>query len=289
MVKKNTKILVIGANGLIGSTIFRVLSEMRDWQVFGSVRDCDSKKFFSPLIRQRLIAGIDVEQSDDIIKIFDQIRPDVVINCAGLTKHKPEAEDPLVSIPINSLMPHRLARFCKLVDARLIHISTDCVFSGEKGNYTEDDFADARDIYGKSKALGEVDYSNTINLRTSTIGHELHSKYGLLDWFLSQESSCIGFTRAIFSGLPTVIFAQVIRDVVIPHRELCGLYHVSAKPINKFDLLKLIAEVYEKNIEIVPDNQFIIDRSLDSTRFQKATGYIAPEWSELIKLMHAYK
>jgi dTDP-4-dehydrorhamnose reductase len=213
----------------------------------------------------------------------------VVVNCAGLTKHKPEADDPMVSIPINALMPHRLAALCKLVGARLIHVSTDCVFSGNKGGYVEDDFADARDVYGKSKALGEVHYPHTITLRTSTIGHELQSQYGLLDWFLSQEGQCKGYARAVFSGLPTVIFAQVVRDQVIPHIELSGLYHIAAQPIAKFELLKLIADVYGKTIDIVRDENLTIDRSLDAKRFQLATGYVAPDWPELIKLMHAYK
>ncbi len=283
------KVLVVGASGMIGSMVMRVLSEKYDWQVFGSIRDSDTKRFFSPVIRECLIDGVDVEQHDGLVKILNQIRPDVVVNCAGLTKHKSEAEDPLVAIPINTLMPHRLAGLCKLVGARLIHISTDCVFSGEKGNYREDDFADARDVYGKSKALGELDLPNAITLRTSTIGHELQSAYGLLDWFLSQEGRCKGFSRAIFSGLPTVVFAQVIRDIVIPHPELTGLYHVAAKPINKFELLKLIADAYGKKIDIVRDDKFAIDRSLDARRFQSATGYLAPEWPELIKLMHAYK
>lgn len=283
------KVLVLGANGMIGSTMLRVLSEKKDWQVYGSVRDGTLKRFFSAEIGERLIEGIDVEHPDSLVKILDKTRPNVVVNCAGLTKHKPEAEDPLISIPINTLMPHRLAGLCELVGVRLIHVSTDCVFSGEKGSYSEDDFADARDVYGKSKALGEVDYPHAITLRTSTIGHELQSKYGLLDWFLSQEVRCKGYTRAVFSGLPTVIFSQVVRDVVIPRTEMSGLYNVAARPINKFDLLKMIAGVYGKSIDIVPDDKLVIDRSLDAKRFQSATGYIAPEWSELIKMMHAYK
>ena len=283
------KVLVLGASGMIGSTVLRVLSEKKDWQVFGSIRDESVKRFFPAAIGERMIAEIDVEHPDSLVKVLDQLRPNVIVNCAGLTKHKPKADDPLVSIPINTLMPHRLAGLCKLLDARLIHVSTDCVFSGEKGNYTEVDLADARDVYGKSKALGEVDYLNAITLRTSTIGHELQSTFGLLDWFLSQERQCKGYERAIFSGLPTVVFAQVIRDVVIPHSQLTGLYHVASKPINKFDLLKLIAKVYGKTIDIVPDDQLVIDRSLDAKRFQLATGYIAPEWPELIKQMYAYK
>ncbi len=283
------RVLVIGASGMIGSTVLRVLSEKKDWEVFGSVRNGNVKSFLSAEVAGRLMDGVDVEHSDVLLKVLDDIRPDVVINCAGLTKHKPEADDPLTSIPINTLMPHRLAGLCKLIGARLIHVSTDCVFSGEKGGYSESDFADARDVYGKAKSLGEVMYPHTITLRTSTIGHELQSKYGLLDWFLSQERHCKGYSRAVFSGLPTVIFAQVIRDVVIPHKELSGLYHVAAKPINKFDLLKMIAEVYGKAIEIVPDDKLVIDRSLDGGRFRAATGYVAPEWDEMIKLMHAYK
>jgi dTDP-4-dehydrorhamnose reductase len=283
------KVLVIGASGMIGSTVLRVLSEKNSWEVFGTVRDESVKRFFSASIGERLRAGVDVEDQDSLVRVLDQIRPDVVVNCAGLTKHKSQAEDPLVSIPINTLMPHRLAGLCKLIGGRLIHVSTDCVFSGERGGYIEDDFVDARDVYGKSKALGEVHYPHAITLRTSTIGHELQSQFGLLDWFLSREGRCKGYTRAVFSGLPTVVFAQVMRDIVIPHTELSGLYHVAAKPITKFDLLKLIADVYGKTIDIVPDDKLMIDRSLDAKRFRLATGYVAPEWPEMIKLMHAYK
>lgn len=283
------KVLVVGASGMIGSTVFRVMSEKSDWQVFGTVRNKGVKRFFSASISERLIADVDVEHSDSLVKVLDQIQPDVVVNCAGLTKHKPAAEDPLVSIPINTLMPHRLSGLCKLAGARLIHVSTDCVFSGEKGGYVEEDFPDARDVYGKSKALGEVNEQHTVTLRTSTIGHELQSQFGLLGWFLSQEVRCKGYGRAIFSGLPTVVFAQVVRDIVIPNKEMSGLYHVAAKPINKFDLLKLIASEYGKSIDIVLDDKLVIDRSLDANRFRLATGYEVPEWPELIKSMHRYQ
>jgi dTDP-4-dehydrorhamnose reductase len=283
------KVLVIGASGMIGSTVLRVLSENKDWQVSGSVRSGDARRFFPADIAGRIVEGVDAENPDALAKVLDALRPEVVVNCAGLTKHKPEAEDPLVSIPINTLMPHRLAGLCKLAGARLIHVSTDCVFSGEKGNYLETDFADARDVYGKSKALGEVTYPHTVTLRTSTIGHEFETRYGLLEWFLSRQGRCKGYNRAVFSGLPTVVFAQVIRDVVIPRPELTGLYHVAAKPINKYDLLELIAKVYGKQIEIEPDSKLAIDRSLNAERFRAATGYVAPEWEDLIATMHAYR
>ena len=283
------KVLVIGASGMIGNAVLRVLSEKQDWQVYGTLRDGDAGRFFSDAIKRRLLGGIDVQHLDALMGVLGSLRPDVVINCAGLTKHKPEAENPLVSVPINALMPHRLAGLCKLVGARLVHVSTDCVFSGEKGDYLETDFADARDVYGKSKALGEVNYSHSVTLRTSTIGHEFQTRYGLLEWFLSQEERCKGYNHAIFSGLPTVVFAQVIRDVVIPHPELSGLYHVAAQPINKYDLLKLIANVYGKQIEIESDCKLVVDRSLNAERFRAATGYVAPHWEELIATMHAYR
>ena len=283
------KILVLGASGMIGSTVIRVMSERSDYEVSGTVRSESMKRFFSAPIAKRMVAGVDVENQDSLVRVLNQLRPDVVVNCAGLTKHKPEADDLLEAIQINTLMPHRLANLCELIGARLIHISTDCVFSGEKGGYIESDFADARDVYGKSKALGEIDYPNTITLRISTIGHELNSTYGLLDWFLSQGKQCKGYNRAIFSGLPTIVFAQIIRDVVIPHKNISGLYHVASQPINKYDLLGLIAKVYGKSIQILPDDRLVIDRSLNANKFLVATGYVAPEWPELIRMMHAYK
>jgi len=283
------KILVLGASGMIGSTMIRVMSEQNDYEVSGTVRAESMKRFFSTPIADKMVAGVRVEKQDSLVKVLNKLRPDVVINCVGLTKHKSEADDPLVATQINTLMPHRLANLCELIGARLIHISTDCVFSGKKGGYTESDFTNATDVYGKSKALGEIDYPNTITLRTSTIGHELNSAYGLLDWFLSQGEQCKGYTRAIFSGLPTIVFAQIIRDIVIPHKNLSGLYHVASQPINKSDLLGLIAKVYGKSIQILPDERLVIDRSLNADKFLVATGYVAPEWPELIRMMHAYK
>lgn len=283
------KVLVVGANGMIGNTVLRVLNERPDWDVSGTVRSGNARKFFPPAIACKLLEGVEVASANVLLRLLEGVRPDVVVNCAGLTKHKPEAEDPLVAIPINTIMPHRLAGLCKLIGARLVHISTDCVFSGEKGHYTETDFADARDLYGKSKALGEVMYPHAVTVRTSTIGPELQTQHGLLAWFLAQGAQCKGFTRAIFSGLPTVLLAQVLRDVVIPRADLAGLYHVAAAPISKYDLLKLIAEVYCKAIDIRPDDNLKIDRSLDASRFRAATGYVAPDWPEMVRTMHAYK
>lgn len=283
------RILVLGASGMLGNAVLRVMDEKQDWEVFGTVRSNNVNRLFSDRIAQRLITGCDVENHDALVKVIAQVRPNVVINCIGLIKQLAVADDPLQAIPINSLLPHRLAGLCALVGARLVHMSTDCVFAGVKGGYTENDPSDAKDLYGKSKFLGEVDYPHAITLRTSIIGHELQSTHGLIGWFLSQKGRCKGYKRAIFSGLPTVALAQIIRDVVIPRPDLFGVYHVAAQPISKYDLLRLVADVYGKSIEIVPDDQLVIDRSLNADRFRQATGYVAPKWLELIKLMHAYK
>lgn len=283
------RVLIFGATGMLGNAMIRILSENSDWEVFGTVRFDTAGRFYAREIAEKLLAGIDIENHDSLVSVFNRIRPDVVINCIGLIKQLVDANDPLLALPVNSLLPHRIARLCGLAGARLVHISTDCVFSGKKGNYRETDPSDAEDLYGKSKFLGEVDYPHAITLRTSIIGHELQSANGLLGWFLSQESQCYGYVNAIFSGLPTVTLAQIVRNVVIPRPDLSGVYHVAAQPISKHDLLKLIADVYGKSIEIIPDDKLVIDRSLNAGRFQEATGYLAPAWPELIKSMYAYK
>lgn len=280
---------MLGASGMLGNAVVRVIHEKPGLEVFGTVRSSNVLCQFTKEIANTIITGCDVSDTDSLVKLFAQVKPDVVINCIGLIKQLADVDDPLITLPINAMLPHRLANLCSLSGARLIHISTDCVFCGKKGNYKENDISDATDLYGKSKYIGEVDYPHAITLRTSIIGHELQSTHGLVGWFLSQVEQCRGYRNAIFSGLPTVVLAQIIRDVVITRSDLSGVYHVAAKPISKYDLLKLIAEIYEKSIEIVPDDNLVIDRSLNAERFSLATGYIAPEWIDLIKTMHSYQ
>jgi len=283
------RVLILGASGMLGNAMFRVLSEREEWEVFGTLRSSGMARFFAPKITGRLFAGIDVENHDILAKLFTQVRPDVVVNCIGLVKQLAEVNDPLLSIPINSLLPHRLARLCDLVGSRLVHMSTDCVFSGKKGSYRESDPPDAEDLYGKSKFLGEVDYPHTVTLRTSIIGHELQGARSLIGWFLSQERQCKGFVKAIYSGLPAAVLAQLVGDVIIPRPDLSGLYHVASKPISKYDLLGLVAEIYGKHIKIIPDSSLVIDLSLNADRFREATGYVAPDWPELIQTMYSYQ
>jgi dTDP-4-dehydrorhamnose reductase len=284
-----TRVLVLGVSGMLGNAVFRLFAQSPGFLTVGSLRSANFLRYFAKDLHSRVICGVDANNLDSLTGLFASLRPDIVINCIGLVKQLAVADNPLVVIPINALLPHRLARLCEVAGARLVHISTDCVFSGAKGMYTETDLSDAKDLYGRSKYVGEVDYPHAITLRTSIIGHELSGSQSLLEWFLSQQDGVRGFRRAIFSGLPTAELALVIRDYVIPRPELHGLYHVSSKAINKYEFLRLVANVYGKSIVINPDDQLVIDRSLDSTLFCQATDYQPKEWRELIQLMHDFQ
>lgn len=289
MPKNKEHILVLGASGMLGNTIYRYFSGNQKYETYGSTRSHHSFKLFPGFLKKNIISGVSIEDNDSLVKLFSRTKPDHVINCIGLVKQLSEIEDPLIAIPLNSLLPHRLARLSEISNARLIHFSTDCVFSGREGGYKESDLPDAKDLYGLSKYLGEVDYPNAITLRTSIIGHELGGARSLIGWFLSQNDSVQGFRKAVFSGLPTVEVARVIDDYVLPHKDLRGLYHLSVDPINKYDLLNLVATQYAKKIEIIPNDQLVIDRSLDSTRFQKQTGFKPKTWVQLIQEMHDFQ
>ncbi|MDC1527544.1 SDR family oxidoreductase [Gammaproteobacteria bacterium] len=282
------KVLVLGASGMLGNAMIRVLADDKSHEVVGTARSETVKRFFTPELAGNIIAGIDVEDTDKLTQLITEVKPDVVINCIGLVKQLDEADDPLYGISINALLPHRLAKLCNQTGSRLVHFSTDCVFSGKKGGYLETDIPDAQDLYGRTKLLGEVDYPHTITLRTSIIGHELSTSHGLINWFLAQNGTVKGYSKAIFSGLPTCELARVINKFVLPRNEMHGIYHVASTPISKLDLLELINKEYEKGMEIIPDAKLKIDRSLDSTQFQEVTDYVAPSWMNLVAEMKAF-
>ena len=286
--RQKTRVLVLGVSGMLGNAVLRVFAQGDDYSVVGSARSAGVLRLLPPELRDLVICGVDVESTDSLMRLFTLARPDVVINCIGLVKQLAEADDPLAAIPINALLPHRLARLCDVAGARLIHMSTDCVFAGTRGMYREQDVSDAQDLYGRSKYLGEVDYPHAVTLRTSIIGHELNSAHGLVSWFLAQQTPVKGYGRAIFSGLPTVELAHVMRDFVVPSPKLRGLYHVSAEPINKFELLQLVAQVYGKDTTVTRDDTLVLDRSLDSSRFREITGYQPAAWPELVRRMRAF-
>ena len=282
------KVLILGVSGMLGSTLYNSFSSLQGYETWGTVR---SKEYFKHFLNpDKIINNIDVLKQDDLIHLFTKLQPEIVINCVGIIKQQRGAKDPLTTLPINSILSHRLSNLCRLAKARLILVSTDCVFSGKKGNYLENDIPDAIDLYGRSKLLGEIhDSEHVFTMRTSIIGHELNSNYSLVDWFLSQTGKVNGYSNAIFSGFPTVELANIIKEYIIPKPSLYGIYHISASPINKYKLLHLVKINYQKEIEIIDNHDVIIDRSLNSDKFKNETGYNPPSWEVLIQKMFAYK
>jgi dTDP-4-dehydrorhamnose reductase len=280
------KILVLGATGMLGFQLFKTcLRRKLNVSAIARRRQLLTKNI-GENIEDRLYDIDDVKNVDRIEDIIKLVKPDYLINCVGIVKQSSLAEDYYESIAINSLLPHQLERLGKNYNFRLIHISTDCVFSGIRGDYKENDLSDAYDLYGRTKYLGEVGYGNGLTIRTSIIGHEITKPtHGLIEWFLSQNSKVKGFTKAIFSGLTTLELSKVILDVIIPKQLNSGTFQVPGAPISKYDLLKLTAEIYNQNIMIEPSDELVIDRSLSGIKFFNATGYQAPSWPQMLSQM----
>lgn len=275
------RVLVLGATGMLGHKLWQVFGPLLDTHV--TVRaSADAVRRMELFDPARTVGGVSAERFDTVERAVAGVRPDVVVNCIGIVKQAAAARDPITSISINSLFPHRLAALCRTEGLRLIQISTDCVFSGRVGRYTEDDLPDPVDLYGRSKLLGEVADGDCLTVRTSIIGRELAGANGLLEWFLAQEGSVRGFRRAIFSGLTTQALARLLASVVCDHGGLTGIRHVASEPISKFDLLCMLKDAYRSRLEIVPDDEFVCDRSLDARKFEHDTQLHAPPWDEMV-------
>jgi len=280
------RVIVLGAAGMLGHKLLQRLRT--DHEIAGTIREtAPDAGLHRALSGIKLYPGVQANDLSAFERAIDDWGAQVVLNCIGIIKQTKAASDPLTSIAINSLFPHQLAQITGARGTRLIHFSTDCVFSGRRGNYVEDDAPDPVDLYGRSKLLGEVVAPNALTLRTSIVGRELRGHLGLIDWFLSQRGRRInGYVRALYSGLTTIAAAELIARLIRDHPELQGLWQVSADPISKFELLQIVKRVYGLDIDIAPDESFICDRRLDSTRFRKYTGWSPPSWEDMIVSMH---
>jgi dTDP-4-dehydrorhamnose reductase len=278
------KILIFGGNGMLGHKLLQIFDKKFD--VWTTLRENFKKIEHIFPHREKVVENIEIESVENIRAAIMRVNPDVVINAVGVIKQLPTSKDVIKTLTINSIFPHRLAEMALQFNFKLITVGTDCVFTGDKGNYTEDDIADALDLYGKSKLFGEADGKNCLTLRTSIIGRELETSHSLVEWFLSNKNSKVrGFENAIYSGFPTNVFAEIVADIIENHTDMEGLYHVSSDPINKYELLKLINEKYGANIEIEPDKDFYIDRSLNSDKFRSETGFSPMSWEKMVEIM----
>lgn len=275
------RILVLGGDGMLGHQLLKQLSS-RHTMAVTLRQDKSCYDAFSLFSDDNSFFGIDVRNIDRVTEVMAQFKPDAVVNCVGIIKQRPSAKQSILSLEINALLPHRLAVLCRLAGARLVHMSTDCVFSGTKGNYLESDASDARDLYGRSKFLGEVEDESCITLRSSIIGHELSRKSSLLEWVLAQEGTVKGYKKAIFSGFTTIEMSRIIERVLVVETEAHGVFQVSSDPIDKYYLLLLIKKYLHSSIEVVSDYSVQVDRSLNSSRFRELFGYTPPSWPEMI-------
>jgi dTDP-4-dehydrorhamnose reductase len=275
------RVLVLGASGMLGHESIRVLAP--DMEVWGACRDPGALPDLG-IPKRRLLGGLDAARPDDLEAMVQAARPDLVVNAVGIVKQREEAGDAIPTITANSLWPHAVARACAAHGARMVQVSTDCVFSGARGGYTEDDVPDEPGLYGRSKLLGEIATApHVVTLRTSIVGWQIGRPTGLFGWFAAHRDEPLrGYRRAIFSGLTTRALTEMIRDTVLRDPALSGLWHVSADPIDKHSLLTRLADHLGWNVDITPVDEPVIDRSLDSTRLRERTGWAPATWDDML-------
>jgi dTDP-4-dehydrorhamnose reductase len=276
------KILILGGDGMLGHQLLMLLRDRHEVKVTLR-RELAAYSTCNLFSAENAMAGIDVRMSDRLLGALSEFRADAVVNAVGIVKQRPDGLDVIPNLEINALLPHRLAIACRAAGARLIHISTDCVFSGNRGHYREDDVPDPVDIYGHAKLLGEVTQPGVITLRTSIIGRSLYRNASLIDWFLRQRGRISGYRKAIFSGFTTKEMSRVIAMLLERHPAASGLYHLSSSAISKHDLLLRLRDRLGRAIDIVPDDSVRIDRSLDSTRFRAEFAYTPPSWDRMLE------
>lgn len=273
------RVLILGGTGMLGHKLVQVFSS--NVETYATVRDK-----IPPIENARFITDVDARNEQLIKGVLKAIRPDVLINAIGLVKQLPNSKDVVKSLEINSIFPHKMAEIAQEIGARFITVSTDCVFKGDKGNYSEEDLPDADDIYGKSKYLGEVITDTALTIRTSIIGRELVGNKGLVEWFLSQKGKRIrGYTKAVFSGLSTLTLSEIMMRIVTDYPDLNGLYHIASQPISKYTLLSMLKSKLNFPIEIEPDDEIVVDRSLNASRFKDMTGIEIDDWDPMLDKM----
>lgn len=279
--------LILGGDGMLGHQLLKSWFGRHDVRV--TVRGpLAAYARYGLFHSDNTFANVDVQETDRVLEVMGKFRPDAVINCVGIIKQRSAAKESIPSLEVNSLLPHRLRLICAAAGARLVHLSTDCVFNGRRGMYRQTDPADAEDLYGLSKYLGEVCEAPAITIRSSIIGLELSRKQSLIEWFLAQRGPLRGFTRATYSGVTTAEMARVIEHVLMKQPDLHGVWQVASDPISKHELLcQLSALLGRRDVTLTPDHEFHCDRSLDGTDFARRTGYRVPGWNRMLEELAA--
>lgn len=284
------KILVLGAGGMIGHKMYQVLSMEYPETYACFKRGFDEYKELGLFNQSYVIDDIDVYEFGKLEKMLNQLRPNVILNCVGITLRKKEIQNLEYCLEVNSLMPHRLKCWSAQNNAYLVHFSTDCVFDGAIGEYTENSPPSAKDNYGKTKYLGEVLGPRCLTLRGSMIGRELYGKTELLEWALAQRGKTIkGYANALYSGVTTSIMAELVTRILKLPSRLEGVYQVSSEPISKLDLLRKINHVFDLKMQIDEDCSYVSKKDLNSSKIRREIGFVCPSWDEMINQLAAEK
>ncbi|OAA28754.1 dTDP-4-dehydrorhamnose reductase [Frankia sp. EI5c] len=273
------RVLVLGGDGMLGGELVRRL--VRDHDVTATVRTAVPP---SPPPADRVLCGVDVRHPDRLVEAFAVARPDAVVNAVGLVPRRIEEDGAPAAIEVNALFPHRLARLCAAARARLVHVSSDRVFSGRLGEYHEADVPDPVDLHGMTKLLGELGEPGTLTLRTAVIGLETSAApTGLIERFLAASGSVPGQRRVVSSGVTAAEFARFVHLALVGHPDLTGIWHLAAEPITSFDLLTMLAaRLGRRDLEIVPHDDEVCNRVLTARRLWSVTGYRPPAWPVMV-------
>ncbi len=279
------KVLILGGNGMLGHKLIQVFrNKFEVWSTLRKkVSDFSDLNIFD---KNNTFENIDAQDFEAVSSVIKELKPNIVINAVGVIKQKSDSKDVIKTLEINSIFPHKVAQVTQSIGAKFITFSTDCVFDGNDGNYTENDISNATDLYGRSKYLGEVSEENCLTLRTSIIGREIQTSNSLIEWFLGNKGEKVfGFTNAIYTGFPTIVISEILADIIEKHQTLQGIYHLSSDPINKYDLLNLVKSKLDLDIEIEPCSDFHIDRSLNSKKIRDEINFVPQTWNEMIESM----
>ena len=275
------RVLILGGTGMLGHKVWQYFAPRYDTYITirKTMEDIKTYSIFEP---SRTLCDVNAMNFENIKKAVMEVRPDVVINCIGIVKQHYLSSDYELNLMLNSLLPQKLSKLCNEIKSKLLHVSTDCVFSGKQGLYTEKDQPDPVDLYGRTKLSGEVTGKGVLTFRTSIIGRELYSTNGLVEWFLSAGKEIKGYTNAVFSGFTSLELAHIFAEVLEQNKLLEGIYHLSSTPISKYDLLMLLRDELKLKTKIIPTDEPVIDRSLNNSKFCLQTAFTPPTWQKMI-------
>lgn len=276
------RVLILGADGMIGHKMAQTFAK---YPIDLGLNSRYNSKFIRKIFPKASIFEYDLNKKK-IEQLLNYYNPEFIINAVGITIRRGACGDQKTNY-INAILPREIDTWCMSNNKKQIHFSTDCVFSGKKGNYSDFDLTDADDSYGKTKGLGEINSDNTLTIRSSMIGRELFNNTELLEWVVKHKNQKInGFDNAVYSGVTTLWMSKTVYKIIKNLPKLSGIWNVSSRPISKYELIKKINDQFMLNIDIVRDSSFYSNKSLNSNRFFSETNFEIPNWDDMLSELY---